>query len=173
MLAEQCHRRILWPGLLLVIVLSLACGTATGPADSTSTTTGTQSAPSNVAITIVTPEGIGPNSDPITGPRARAPENSPAPGKVRLTDTNGQNTDHRVIVDDIRGSRYHNGCSIGFGPDGKLYMTMSDAQDADRTQDLESLTGRCCVWNQTAQCPPTTLSPVPTFIPQGTAIPRV
>jgi len=87
MLAEQCYRRILWPGLLLVIALPLTRGTATGPADSTSTTTGTQSAPSNITITIVTPEGIGPNSDPITGPRARAPENSPAPGKVRLTGT--------------------------------------------------------------------------------------
>ena len=36
----------------------------------------------------------------------------------------------------------NNGYSIGFGPDGKLYMTMGDAQDADRTQDLESLTDK-------------------------------
>ena len=59
-----------------------------------------------------------------------------------MTDTNGQNTYHRVIVDDIPGSRYHNGYSIGFGPDGKFYVAKGDAQDADRTQDLESLTGK-------------------------------
>jgi len=47
-----------------------------------------------------------------------------------------------VIVDDIPGSRNHNGCSIGFGPDDKLYVTMGDGQDADQAQDLESLAGK-------------------------------
>ncbi len=61
---------------------------------------------------------------------------------ARLTDVDGVSADHQIILDDIPGSRNHNGCRIAFGPDQKLYVTMGDAQDRDQAQDLESLAGK-------------------------------
>jgi glucose/arabinose dehydrogenase len=48
----------------------------------------------------------------------------------------------RVLLDDIPGARNHNGARVKFGPDGKLYVTMGDAQAARRAQDLSSLSGK-------------------------------
>jgi len=61
---------------------------------------------------------------------------------ARLSDSNGQGIDHQVIVDDIPGSQNHDGCRIGFGPDGELYVTTGDAQSPDQAQNLDSLAGK-------------------------------
>lgn len=61
---------------------------------------------------------------------------------ARLTDSGGAGRDHRVILDDIPGAPNHDGCRLGFGPDGKLYVTMGDAQDSGQAQNLESLSGK-------------------------------
>jgi aldose sugar dehydrogenase len=61
---------------------------------------------------------------------------------ARLTDVNGVGADHRVILDNILGDSRHDGCRLGFGPDGKLYVTMGDATDSEAAQDLDSLSGK-------------------------------
>jgi glucose/arabinose dehydrogenase len=61
---------------------------------------------------------------------------------ARLTDDNGTGTDHQTILDDIPGESRHDGCRLGFGPDGKLYVTMGDATASDAAQDLDSLSGK-------------------------------
>ena len=61
---------------------------------------------------------------------------------ARLTDSGGRAGDLRVILDHIPAARNHNGCRMRFGPDGKLYVTMGDAQSADNAQSLESLSGK-------------------------------
>ena len=61
---------------------------------------------------------------------------------ARLTDADGFGGDHRVILDGIPAARNHNGCRLGFGPDGKLYVTMGDAQASDQAQELGSLSGK-------------------------------
>ncbi len=61
---------------------------------------------------------------------------------ARLTDVDGAGVDHHVVLDGIPGARNHNGCRLGFGPDGKLYVTMGDAQEPDRAQDLTSPSGK-------------------------------
>jgi aldose sugar dehydrogenase len=61
---------------------------------------------------------------------------------ARLTDVNGVGADHRVILDNILGASRHDGCRLGFGPDGKLYVTMGDATNSEAAQDLDSLSGK-------------------------------
>ena len=61
---------------------------------------------------------------------------------ARLTDSGGQAGDLRVILDHIPAARNHNGCRMRFGPDGKLYVTMGDAQSANDAQNLDSLSGK-------------------------------
>ncbi len=48
----------------------------------------------------------------------------------------------QVIVDDIPGAHFHDGCRLAFGPDGFLYVTTGDAGVRDRAQDRRSLSGK-------------------------------
>ena len=63
-----------------------------------------------------------------------------------LTERNGKGADLRVLVDSIPAGRYHNGCRLSFGPDGKLYATTGDAGESREqgglAQSLESLAGK-------------------------------
>lgn len=63
---------------------------------------------------------------------------------VRYTDQNNVGTDPTVILDDIPMAREgrHNGGRLAFGPDGKLYVTVGNAQNRATSQDPRSLNGK-------------------------------
>jgi glucose/arabinose dehydrogenase len=61
---------------------------------------------------------------------------------IRLRD-NGDSADFdKVIIDNIPGSRLHNGGRIAFGPDGMLYITTGENFKAAMAQDLRMLGGK-------------------------------
>jgi glucose/arabinose dehydrogenase len=63
-----------------------------------------------------------------------------------LTERNGRGEGLRVLLDDIPANRYHNGCRLAFGPDGKLYATTGDAgttrAEGAAAQSSSSLAGK-------------------------------
>ncbi len=63
---------------------------------------------------------------------------------VRFTDVNNVGTDMTVIFDNIPMSREgrHNGGRLLFGPDGKLYVTVGNAEEKENSQDLTNPNGK-------------------------------
>ena len=63
---------------------------------------------------------------------------------VRFTDRDNVGTDMTVILDDIPMSRQgrHNGGRLLFGPDGKLYVTVGNAEDKENSQNLKNVSGK-------------------------------
>lgn len=53
-----------------------------------------------------------------------------------------QLTERTTIIDQIPAASNHNGGSIAFGPDDKLYITTGDAQDENLAQNKNSLAGK-------------------------------
>lgn len=66
---------------------------------------------------------------------------------------NAKLTQQTVIVDELPGARFHNGCRIRFGPDGKLYITTGEATDRQIAQDLSSLGGKILRVNEDGSIP--------------------
>jgi glucose/arabinose dehydrogenase len=63
---------------------------------------------------------------------------------IRIKYENGalvQNT-YQILVQGIAQSQFHNGGRLRFGPDGKLYASVGDAQTSSRAQDNNSLNGK-------------------------------
>lgn len=60
----------------------------------------------------------------------------------RLTDEGNRAVVNRTIIDAIPAARFHAGCAVAFGPDGKLYITAGDATERALAQDLSSLAGK-------------------------------
>lgn len=96
---------------------------------------------------------------------------------VRLSDDpkTGKGTIDKVLVDNVAGSNNHDGGRVKFGPDGKLYWTMGDAQNTAFAQDLRSLNGKILRLNPDGTIPsdnPLPNSPVYSYghrNPQGLA----
>ena len=59
----------------------------------------------------------------------------------------------KVLVDDVPGANNHEGGRVKFGPDGKLYWTVGDAQTARYAQSLKSLNGKILRLNADGSIP--------------------
>lgn len=61
---------------------------------------------------------------------------------VRFEDKGTSTGNQQVLLDNIPAARFHAGCRIKFGPDGKLYITTGDAGKPNSAQDTASLAGK-------------------------------
>jgi glucose/arabinose dehydrogenase len=61
---------------------------------------------------------------------------------VRYKEDSGKLVSPVVIVDSLPGARFHDGCRLRFGPDGKLYVTTGDATQRTLAQEMKSLAGK-------------------------------
>jgi len=73
---------------------------------------------------------------------------------VRYTETNNTLVDPVVILDGIPGAQIHDAGRLGFGPDGKLYITTGDAAQPELAQDTNSLAGKILRLNDDGSVPP-------------------
>jgi aldose sugar dehydrogenase len=72
---------------------------------------------------------------------------------VRYREGTGGLTEPKVIIENIPAAQFHAGCRIGFGPDGKLYVTTGDATERSLAQRLDSLAGKTLRLNDDGSVP--------------------
>jgi glucose/arabinose dehydrogenase len=73
---------------------------------------------------------------------------------VRFRETPGGLAERKLIIEDLPAAQYHAGTRLGFGPDGKLYLTTGDATEKELAQQLDSLAGKTLRLNDDGTVPP-------------------
>ena len=72
---------------------------------------------------------------------------------ARFTDINGIGQNFTVLIDRLPSATIHNGGNIGFGRDGKLYLSMGDNTDPANSQDANVLPGKILRYNSDGSVP--------------------
>ncbi len=72
---------------------------------------------------------------------------------VRYRETGETLTDAKTMIELIPAARYHAGTRLGFGPDGKLYITTGDATKQSQGQELNTLGGKTLRLNDDGTIP--------------------
>lgn len=72
---------------------------------------------------------------------------------VRYTYRNGLLSDPLVLLKDLRGNTYHNGCRVVITPDRKIMMSTGDAGRSPDAQDTGSLNGKILRLNMDGTIP--------------------
>jgi glucose/arabinose dehydrogenase len=73
---------------------------------------------------------------------------------ARMKLENNALSGYTVLLAGMEKSRFHNGGRLRFGPDGKLYASMGDAQSSSKAQDKNSLNGKILRINADGTIPP-------------------
>ena len=74
----------------------------------------------------------------------RSPEGGLRNRLVRLREdpATGKGVLDKLLIDNVPANSNHDGGRVKFGPDGKLYWTMGEAQNMTSAQDLKTLSGK-------------------------------
>lgn len=73
--------------------------------------------------------------------------------RMREESKTGKGVLDKILIDDLPGASNHDGGRVKFGPDGKLYWTVGDAQTTRYAQDLKSLPGKILRVNSDGSVP--------------------
>jgi glucose/arabinose dehydrogenase len=73
--------------------------------------------------------------------------------RLREDAKSGKGQLDKVLIDNVAGANNHDGGRVKFGPDGKLYWSMGDAQESRLAQNLSSLNGKILRLNSDGSIP--------------------